>query len=163
MALPPPAPGIVAPHKGGKELQTMVPPVPALSFPPAVDGSEDLGQDQQGQACGSTPTMDRAGGKRSGQLRQTRARGRGGRGRCPREEDSPNQMTCFHLQGAGVVRPGLLVGDRELRKTRVQPTSRKGGGDGAWFREKCWGKDLEQGWGRPRPTLWTEAAGRDER
>lgn len=163
MALPPPAPGIVAPHKGGKELQTMVPPVPALSFPtrcgqirrprPGPAGAGLWQHTHHGQSRGQT----------HGQLRQTRARGRGGRGRCPRGEDSPNQMTCFHLQGAGVVRPGLLVGDRELRKTRVQPTSRKGGGDGAWFREKCWGKDLEQGWGRPRPTLWTEAAGRDER
>lgn len=128
MAPPPPAPVVVTPHKRGKELQTMVPPVLALSFSTLFGqmrkprpGPERAGLWQHahhGQSPGANP---------HDQLRQARAWGRGGRGRCPRREDSPNQMTCFHLHGAGVVLPGLLIGDRELRKTRVQPTSRKGG------------------------------------
>lgn len=43
------------------------------------------------------------------------------------EEDSPDQVACFHLQRTGVVLPGLLVSEGELRKTKMQPNSRKAG------------------------------------
>lgn len=45
----------------------------------------------------------------------------------PQQLDSPDQVARFHLQRIGVVLPGLLVGEGELRKSGMETNSRKGG------------------------------------
>ena len=38
----------------------------------------------------------------------------------PQKEDSPDQVARFHLQRIGVILPGLLIGEGELRKYRME-------------------------------------------
>lgn len=114
-------------------------PHPALYFPTPPPGrSEDRTRARtgKGQARGSPPTMDRASvrthtsnfqnGLVQASLKPERVEERTE----TQEEDSPDQMACFHLQRTGVVLPGLLVGEGELRKTRMGPYPSKGARDG---------------------------------
>lgn len=113
-------------------------PSSLLSHPPPPGRSEDRTRARtgKGQARGSPPTMDRASvrthtsnfqnGLVQASLKPERVEERTE----TQEEDSPDQMACFHLQRTGVVLPGLLVGEGELRKTRMGPYPSKGARDG---------------------------------
>lgn len=110
-----------------------------MPSPPPLGRSESPGPDQEGASlCDSPPTMDRA----WLQTHMTNSqsvffpllqaslkpeRREQGVGTESQKEGSPDQVACFHLQRTGVVLPRLLVGDRELRKTRMETNSRKGG------------------------------------
>ena len=66
-------------------------------------------------------------------------------GTASQKEGSPDQVACFHLQRIGVVLPGLLVGEGELRKRGWRLILEREAGDGSRLLEGDCGRGLVLG------------------